>query len=451
MSYWIDLHRRTIGFILLSLGLLLLSADVFMVAVDASGTYSHTAQPARHVAQTRGGTQLTPIATQVLPTVTATTTPVTGTVTPTVTPTPIPVDQIPTLLTTTWNSYKKDFIQSDGRVIDHGREAASTSEGESYALLRAVWMHDRKTFDLVWRWSRYNLQVRKDSLLGFLWGQHPNKKWFILDKDSASDADEDAAFALLSASKLWHDKTYATAAKQMISDIWSHEVTYVKGRPYLTAGNWAVTWSQPGPALNPSYFAPYEYRVFAKVDPKHPWLKLIDSSYQVLGDCSAAPLDTPHNVNLPPNWCAVLRKTGKVAPLTAQNLSTIYGYDAFRVMWRTALDYEWNHEPRAKAYLQSVVFLPAEWHQKHQLAAQYLHDGTAIQPGEDPTLYGGDIGAFIVAAPTDALHIVQGKLLATYTNQKGVSYWGQRMSYYEQNWVWFGLALYDHRLPNLAG
>jgi hypothetical protein len=29
-------------------------------------------------------------------------------------------------------------------------------------------------------------------------------------------------------------------------------------------------------------------------------------------------------------------------------------------------------------------------------------------------------------------------------------FWGNRYSYYEQNWLWFGLALARGQLPNLA-
>ncbi len=42
------------------------------------------------------------------------------------------------LIFASWNAYKEGSIQSDGRVIDHSNEKITTSEGQSYALLRAV-------------------------------------------------------------------------------------------------------------------------------------------------------------------------------------------------------------------------------------------------------------------------------------------------------------------------
>src|SRR5262245_11877702 len=41
-----------------------------------------------------------------------------------------------------WERYKKQFIQADGRVIDY-TAAVSTSEGQSYGMLRSFWMRDK--------------------------------------------------------------------------------------------------------------------------------------------------------------------------------------------------------------------------------------------------------------------------------------------------------------------
>ena len=54
-----------------------------------------------------------------------------------------------------WISYR-DKIQKDGRTIDRSRNYMSTSEGQSYALLRAVWMDDKETFDRVLKWTNNN-------------------------------------------------------------------------------------------------------------------------------------------------------------------------------------------------------------------------------------------------------------------------------------------------------
>jgi len=356
---------------------------------------------------------------------------------------------IPRLLRLTWQGYKTDNIQSDGRVVDHGRAGVSTSEGQSYALLRAAWMDDRPAFARVWAWTRYNLQVRPDKLFGYLWGRRGDGRWTILDTASATDADEDIALALVFAARRWHDDTYLRQAGAIVQDIWRDEVVAVRGAPYLTAGSWAPAYTTPGPALNPSYFAPYAYRIFAGIDPTHQWPRLVDSSYRALAACSLAPLRSGGSVGLPPNWCAIRRATGTVAPITAIKRADVYGYDAFRVMWRVALDDLWNREPRAKAYLDGSAFLRRQWQRKGMLSA-YTHTGAVVGEPDAPLFYGADIGDFVVSDPTAARAITTRKLLPLFHQQDGVAYWDQRYSYYEQNWIWFGVAMVGDALPNLA-
>ncbi len=108
------------------------------------------------------------------------------------------------LLGQTWEGYKHDFILADGRVIDYGRDRQTTSEGQSYAMLRAVWMADRPAFDRVWRWTQVHLQVRGDRLFGYLWGPD-DSQGNLLDRSAAADADEDIALALVFAGHRWHE------------------------------------------------------------------------------------------------------------------------------------------------------------------------------------------------------------------------------------------------------
>lgn len=355
------------------------------------------------------------------------------------------------ILAATWTGYKQDFIQGDGRVVDHMRGGVSTSEGQSYAMLRSAWMNDRSEFNLTWEWTQHNLQVRHDHLFGYLWGQQAHGNWGILSHDSATDADEDIALALLFAAHQWHDAQYRRDAVAVIRDIWAHEIAWVQGRPYLTAGNWAPRVASPGPVIDPSYLAPYAYRIFARVDPSHDWDQLIDTSYSVLAACTASRLGTSSSAGIPPDWCAIRRSTGAVTAAPQMSRPNIYGYDAFRVMWRVALDWEWNREPRAQSYLVGSDFLRRIWARNGALAAQYHHDGAPVNNSQDPTVYGGDIGNFVVANPRQAGAMVSRKFLPVLHRVGGVSYWDQRYNYYEQNWMWFGLALAAGKLHNLSG
>ncbi len=106
------------------------------------------------------------------------------------------------VLQETWAGYKQGFIDAGGRVSDPTRGGVTTSEGQSYALLRAVWMDDRASFATVWGWTRANLQVRGDGLFASLWSGGA-----VQDHNSASDADSDIALALLFAAHRFADST----------------------------------------------------------------------------------------------------------------------------------------------------------------------------------------------------------------------------------------------------
>jgi endoglucanase len=347
-----------------------------------------------------------------------------------------------------WSGYKRQFIQGGGRVVDPQRGDLTTSEGQSYALLRAVWMDDRSTFDKVWKWTRTNLQVRGDHLFAYLWGPSENGRSEALSQDSAADADEDVALALLFANRHWQDQSYLDAARPLLGDIWNNEVGFVGGSPYIAAGDWATRYQVGGLVVNPSYFAPAAYRVFQSADPSHPWSWLASTSYQALAACSRSPLGAQRSVGLPPNWC-VLDVMG-VHSYWDKWGGDAYGYDAFRSMWRIALDQQWFQSPQARSYLESTSFLRRQWRSNDRLAAAYTHDGHEDPAGEDPTTYGGNIGNFVVVDPSAADTILHEKLLSTLHEWKGIKYFGDRSNYFEQNWVWFGIALAGQQLPDLA-
>ena len=133
--------------------------------------------------------------------------------------------------------------------------------------MRAVYADDEETFDQVWGWTQENLQVRpNDNLLTWQWG--PNSG--VIEDFAATDAEEDAALALLFASKRWDDSGYEDDARTLLDSIWEEETAEVGGRRVLTAGDWAD--DNPGSVVvNPSYFAPYAYRIFDEVDPSRDW------------------------------------------------------------------------------------------------------------------------------------------------------------------------------------
>ena len=178
---------------------------------------------------------------------------------------PQPVsNRLRTVLSSAWAGYKQVFIQPDGRVVDPTRGGVTTSEGQSYALLRAVWMGDRTTFNSVWSWTATHLQLGGDAPFASLWSDGR-----VVNGDSASNANSDIALALLYAAKRFGEAQLRRQAHVVLSAVWQDDVVSIDGINVLTGGNWATRQQQPGPVINPSYFAPYAYRTFAAEDPSH--------------------------------------------------------------------------------------------------------------------------------------------------------------------------------------
>ena len=101
---------------------------------------------------------------------------------------------------------------------------------------------------------------------------------------TATDADEDAAFAMLMASKQWPSGGYAATATTLINAVMSTDLS----GSYIKAGS-NYSASQ---ITNPSYFAPAFYRVFG-------WTGPADNSYTLLNAALQGRSNRPGR----PAWC----------------------------------------------------------------------------------------------------------------------------------------------------
>jgi endoglucanase len=205
------------------------------------------------------------------------------------------------------------------------------------------------------------------------------------------------------------------------------------GKRYLLPG--PVEAFVPSPStlyLNPSYFAPYAFRLFAQVDPDHDWLSLVDSSYQVLEKSSQVSA-----VGLPSDWIAIDTKTGKFQPLPRdRNLQSVYSFDAYRVWWRIAWDAAWFQSPEALRYLNNATkHLQKQWRLQERLPARIDLQGKATVSYEATSQYAMLYPAFRIIDPNTAQELLEKKILPQY--KQGI--WDDQSAYYTQNLAWLGL------------
>lgn len=364
-----------------------------------------------------------------------------------------PVFSTQNMLDSLWYYYKKENLEEGTlRALDKQQNNITTSEGQSYTMLRAVWIDDKDTFDKSWEWTKNNLQHDDDHLFSWLFGQRLDGSYGVLiDKNgdtSASDADVDIALALLFASKRWGDQVYYGDAIEIIRDIWEKEVVIINGKPYLAANDKEkFNTTNPDIIVNPSYFAPYAYRIFAKVDPQNDWIGLVDSGYLLIEDNISLKLDTETSAGIPSDWLKINKKTGKVTAISNTTLKTNYSYDALRLPWRLALDIQWFNEQRAIKVFESMKFFSEEWESRKRIYTNYDHSGNVVEWNETSAMYGGIVGYFMFTNKEQAEELYYKKLESLYNVE--TFNWHERLSYYDMNWAWFGLALYNNKLQQL--
>ena len=257
-----------------------------------------------------------------------------------------------------YSQWKNDTVTSNGadgfrrvqRPSDPGLNPNSTvSEGIGYGMLIAVYMDDQSLFDDLWQYEQKNL----DGATGLM-------NWYIKADGSgpdtngsgpATDADEDMAFALVMAGKQWGGqgklgKNYSDIALDQIIKVWNNEIfDYKYLKPWPNADS---------STINLSYFAPAYYKIFAKIDTTEPtrnWTALTDTMYTVLSASLNASNGNTNN-GLVPAWCDSTGKpNGSAYGPTGGPSPTNYQYDACRTPFRIGLDYCWNGETRAQAYV----------------------------------------------------------------------------------------------------
>lgn len=339
------------------------------------------------------------------------------------------------LLRCAWTNYHRNFVQRDGRVIDPAGGNISTSEGQAYGMIRAVWIDDQNRFDAMRNWTRDNLQGGDfGALPAWKWGERDDGSWGVLDTNPAADADQWMAYALLFAAEIWDEPDYRRQALELLDAIWSEETEELLGRRYMLPGPWART-AEAGDVLrlNPSYFLPFAWRVFSVHDVEHDWMAMVDDHYTLLEEVMA-------DGSLPPDWLFLHSISGEfVVPPPHLPEAAYFGYEAWRLSWTLAAEVAWYDEPRARALLVPVANLGTNWRRDGRIVSQLDTDGSPVTEHDYLGLYGALLPAWALARPED--------VNALYTRhiepQRARHGWGDAEDYYSNNWVWLGIALWN--------
>jgi hypothetical protein len=205
----------------------------------------------------------------------------------------------------------KSIHVMNGNQVWSNEDSRTISESQAYGMLISAAMGDKQLFDALLGYWESNTE-----------GGSSLMRWTNGGSGTATDADTDAAFALLMADAQWGG--YSGKAGNLINDARSMDVS----GSFLTPGS-----NYPGmnaDAFNASYFSPSFYRSFGG------WDDVISSGYSELNRCTNA-----FQGQIPSDWC----DGGQAVPpssipveVTSLNGDMAYAFDAARTPFRIGLD-----------------------------------------------------------------------------------------------------------------
>lgn len=326
-----------------------------------------------------------------------------------------------------WSAYRERYIAASGAVADPSRNQLVSSEAQSYALVRAVWMRDRATFERVLAWTDGHLR-RPDGLYSWAWDPVTMR---VIDANSATDGDIDIAYALAMASVVFERPGWASQAREVVRAIRTGASVSTIAGWFPSAGNWAG----PERIVNLSYFYPYATPWFARLDPEGGWEAVDRLGYALVErSLDAGTYALPADFN-------VLTPEGTLTALPPRHaLSADFSYDAMRISWRLEMACRLGSDPRACALSARIATrLRALVQRDGRLVTRYATDGTPRNEEQSMSFFAAFLPALSRLAPD-----VAREWRATHFSDEAVNaLMAAPARYYDANWVWFGLAAAD--------
>ena len=236
--------------------------------------------------------------------------------------------------------WKNSYVESCGGTnperfrVKFDNTSETVSEGIAYGMLLAAYAADQELFDGLWDYYK-NFSNNNGVMNWKINGCNS-----VQGTGGATDAELDAAMALLVANHQWSNTTtphdYQADVTALIDAIKTYEIQPVnQNGPYQT--NNGDGWGFGNNCRNPSYQSPAYYKAFGAFNNNQNafWNECINASYSLL-NANAHP-----TTGLVSNWCD---HTGTPNSCNGAN---DYGWDACRNPWRMGTDVLWYSDANA--------------------------------------------------------------------------------------------------------
>jgi endo-1,4-beta-D-glucanase Y len=326
--------------------------------------------------------------------------------TPQVSPTATPVQNsaLRNIALSAYKDWKGQYIKDDGngalRVIRPENNNDTVSEGIGYGMLLSVYADDETTFSGLLNYTKKHFDSK-----GLMdWNIDSSGK--TIGQGSATDADEDIAYALTLASSKWSGKSYTNDAKNMIQAIMKHEVT---DQNLVNPGdNWGTTKT-----VNPSYLSPSYYMAFGALTGESRWTSVYNATLKWLSQVSNS------TTGLVPDW----NSSDFTSPdINFDKYKTAFYYDALRTPIRLLHTVKLTNDETAKSLLnkQNSFFKSVGI---DKLKSGYTLDGKAITDYLDTAFLSAYAAASQIESGSDFSKATIDKLI----NDTKPSYFGSTL------------------------
>ena len=296
------------------------------------------------------------------------------------------------------------YVAGNGRVVRRDQGDDTVSGGQAQAMLLSAALGQRGRFALVWGWARQHLQLG-DGLLASRWAAGQ-----VANGQPASDADLDAARALLVAARRFGVGAYRAAGLRIARAVMSNE-TVIRGRfRVLVAGPWA----RGRGIVDPGYWAPRTLAQLQSATGDIRFRQLEASAIQLTVNLTGA------GPSLPSDWAAV-SASGAIHPIAAPAghpaAPPEYSIDAARVPIRFAESCVKSARRLAASLWPFFSGQPVS-----RIGASYALDGTLINPNQTPVTLVGAAAAAAAAGQPAASNALMAQ--AQQINKRFPTYFG---------------------------
>lgn len=372
-------------------------------------------------------------------------------------------DLLETALEQTWIGIKQRNIDAYEIPCVHRPNSETpndcVSEGIGYGMILALYSNDQEYFDKIWESGNTYMWN------GNFYDWRINEQGQKTATGAATDAEQDIAFALISAQSkvdknIWkphNNPSYQERYQNILDSMWKNEMIS-QGKNINPGAGWGYDQF-----VNPGYFAPAWYKIFKQHDKnsdQHDWDTVINNCYNIILN------NVGFENGLIPDWTNINGdyydgSLGYNAYFSGHSLFK----DAIRIFWRISTDYLWFKDERAFEFIsRSYTFITKKGGAKacnfYQMNGDLLPENDIWEfAGYQKTRHRREHSHLTIGMWSTIPYALNTLDITNYTNEllsfyENTTYWGLSIDpygneediehnemYFDQFLAWFGAII----------